>query len=636
MLADRSVTSPRELTAIIPNLTLFDADGDRLPRFSVRGLRENNFGYTETAVSVYVDDVPYFDSFSRGVPLYDVESAEFLHGPQGTAFGASRPGGVLNLFTRLPGNQWQGFVNAGAGNFDSVSVSGGVSGPFVKDEAYLGLDGLYSRRDGYFYNTVTGSHPDSRDTLAGRAQIRWTPAERLDLTFTVGADRFNDGDLVARPLHQAGGFYDLHQDYDGSNRQSSHVYSCRAAWTGEQVRLVDVFAYRDWRQDLTGDFDFSPVPLLVGYDHPRLGQWSEEIRAESAVEDAKVKWSVGAFAAGRDVDRNNGYTYGAAAGPFDGVTDNTSSQSRDLDMAIFGQITWTPIEKLELTAGLRGEYDERQLSRNELNPLSPTFQFAWDQTHDFASLQPKAAIAYHFSPTLEGWFTFSTGYQPGGFSVSEKDPSRAGFSAATSEHYELGVSGHCLDGTFSATVSAFWNETHDYQVYRAVSLTDFQVLNAGSARTLGAEAEARYRPVKGLEFRVAAGYANAEFNNFTAPDPATGDPVNFAGKTINFVPEFTLDAGATYRHRTGLFAGIGASVVGDYWFDEGNTQKQPAYALLHARAGWANKNFEIALVGRNLLDKHYYANALDLGPAQGFVVTPGDPATFGVEISARF
>jgi iron complex outermembrane receptor protein len=351
-----------------------------------------------------------------------------------------------------------------------------------------------------------------------------------------------------------------------------------------------------------------------------------------------VKWSVGAFAAGRDVDRNNGYTFGAAApSPFlVGVTDSAFSKLRDLDLALFGQVTWTPVENLDLTAGLRGEYDERRTDRTHNNATTPPFLFAWDQTHDFTSFQPKAAVAYHFSKTLEAWFTFSTGYQPGGFSVSQDDPVRARFNAATSEHYELGISGHCLDGSFSATVSAFWIETHDYQVYRAVSFTDFQVLNADSARTVGAEAEVRYRPVDGLELRVAGGYANAEFRNFTAPDPVTGLPMNLADKTINFVPQFTLDASAAYRHRSGLFASIGATAVGDYWFDEGNTQKQSAYALLHARAGWGNGHFEVAFVGRNMLDRHYYANALDLGPAQGFVVTPGDPATFGVEISARF
>ncbi len=640
LLTESGVTSPRDLTAILPNITVFDANGDRLPRFSVRGLRESNFGYTETAVSLYVDDVPYFDSFTRGVPLYNLESAEFLHGPQGTAFGASRPGGVLNLFTRLPGNEWTGIARGSAGNYDAVSFSAGVSGPFVKDHAFGGLDGLYAKRDGYFYNTVTGTHPDSRETLAGRAQVRWTPVERLDLTFSLGADRFDDGSLVARPLNQPGGFYDLHQDYDGYNRQSSHTYSCRAAWTGQTVRIVDVAAYRDWQQSLTGDFDFSPFPVLVGFDQPNFSQWSEEVRVESAVEDAKVKWSVGGFAAGRDVDRINGYTFGAAAPApsLVGVTDSTISQSRDLDLALFGQVTWTAVENLDLTAGLRGEYDVRDMNRNHINPISPPFLFPWDQSHDFGSIQPKAAVAYHFSPTLEAWFTFSTGYQPGGFSVSQDNPTLAQFAAATSQHYELGISGHCLDGSFSATVSAFWIETHDYQVYRPISLTSFQVLNADDARTLGAEAEVRYRPLEGLQLRIAGALAHAEFRNFTAPDPLTGQAMSLDGKTINFVPTFTLDASATYRHKTGLFASIGATVLGEYWFDELNTQKQSPYALLYARAGWASKNFEVAFVGRNMLEQHYYANALDFGPASlyRFVVTPGDPATFGVEVSARF
>ncbi len=35
-LRDRGVLSPRDLTAIAPNLTTFDANGDRTPRFSLR------------------------------------------------------------------------------------------------------------------------------------------------------------------------------------------------------------------------------------------------------------------------------------------------------------------------------------------------------------------------------------------------------------------------------------------------------------------------------------------------------------------------------------------------------------------------------------------------------------------------
>jgi len=114
-LVEKSVATPRDLTAVIPNLAVYDANGDRLPRFSARGFRENNFGYGESAVAVYLDGVPFYDAFSRGLPLYNVEVAEFLHGPQGVVSGISRPGGVLNLYTRQPGEWQEGRVRVSEG-----------------------------------------------------------------------------------------------------------------------------------------------------------------------------------------------------------------------------------------------------------------------------------------------------------------------------------------------------------------------------------------------------------------------------------------------------------------------------------------------------------------------------------------
>jgi hypothetical protein len=81
---------------------------------------------------------------------------------------------------------------------------------------------------------------------------------------------------------------------------------------------------------------------------------------------------------------------------------------------------------------------------------------------------------------------------------------------------------------------------------------------------------------------------------------------------------------------------LGTTAVGEFWFNEENTRRQPPYGLLYARAGWSNDRFEVAFIGRNMLQKHYYANALDLGPGFGFVGTPGDPATFGVTASFQF
>ena len=88
------IQNTRELGTYLPNVTIFDANNDRSPKFSIRGLRENNFAAGDPAVGFYVDDVPYTDLNSRGLALFDVEQIEFLRGPQPGLFGASGPGGV--------------------------------------------------------------------------------------------------------------------------------------------------------------------------------------------------------------------------------------------------------------------------------------------------------------------------------------------------------------------------------------------------------------------------------------------------------------------------------------------------------------------------------------------------------------
>lgn len=658
-LAGRELLSVRDLTAIAPNLTAFDANGDRTPRFSLRGLRENNFSYGESAVAMYIDDVPYADLYSRGVPLYGIESAEFLRGPQGTLFGASRPGGVLNLFTRLPGNTPTGYGTLRYGSYDALSAEAGVSGPVIQDTLSLGVSGLYGKREGFFHNLITGNAPDSRETLAGRVQARWTPTERLDVTVTASGERFHDGGVVTRPIKAGGDLYDLKADQDGFNHIDSHTFSLRAAWTAEQVRVVAISTRRDFRQSLQGDFDYAeyqpnpllppgffvPIPVLSGYAAPKVGQWSQELRIESPDPKAALKWNAGGYWSEHVLRNDSGYIYGSAAQaafglpfPVTGLKDQTLASQRDVNFALFGQLTYTVVENLDVTAGVRWERDERHLDRDHLNPLAPApfNNIAFKAARDFDGFQPKAGLAYHLSPEATLWFSAAEAYQPGGFSPSQDNPATANYAKSTSEHYELGLTSRLLDGKLRASVSGFLIETKDYQVYRPVSFTDFRVLNADRACTWGAETELRWAPVRGLELAVAAGWSQAEFRNFTAPNPLGAGTEDLGGRTINFVPQFTLDASGTYRFPSGWFVGAGVTAVGEYWFDERNTAKQSPYALVRIRAGWEKGNFGVAAFAHNLTDTHYYANALDLGPSQGFVGTPGDPQVFGIEVTGRF
>ena len=63
----------RDIQTALPNFTVFDANNTRMPKFSVRGLRENSFGIGQSAVGMYVDGVPYADVMTRGLSLYDID-----------------------------------------------------------------------------------------------------------------------------------------------------------------------------------------------------------------------------------------------------------------------------------------------------------------------------------------------------------------------------------------------------------------------------------------------------------------------------------------------------------------------------------------------------------------------------------
>lgn len=655
-LTERGITSTRELTALTPNLATFDANGDRTPRFSLRGLRENNFSYGQAAVAIYVDDVPYSDLYTRGVPLFDIYSGEFYRGPQPTLFGANRPGGVLNLMTRLPGNEWHGRAAVSYGNYDALGVEAGISGPVVPDQLFFGVSGLFNQRDGYFNNLVTGNDLDHHETLAVRAQLRWLPVERLDLTASVVADRFRDGGVIVRPLDAPGDLYDVKYDQDGFNRQESQTYALRGAWTGEQVKAVSVTSWRRWEQQVAGDFDFAeffspdnfPLNGLQGFATPDVQQWSQEFRLESLDKDAAWKWNAGAYWSQLTTDFASGYVYGPLApvvvspsAPSSG-TDLTSGRNRSDDYAVFGQLTYTITEQLDLTAGLRYEYVDVRGNRNH---TFDGFPIVAPQAYatDFHSVQPNVGLTYRFNPNWVAWAKFTTGFQPGGFSSSSDNSSVSQYNAAESLHYEIGVSAKLLEDKLIASATGFWIDTDDYQVYRPVftgnvaSPLDFYILNADRARTIGAELELRALPCEFFEFRVAAGYQQAEFRRFTTPLPFAQ---TLDGNDINFVPEFTLDASVTARSKCGFYATVGVTAVGEYWFDEGNTAKQDAFALLYARAGWQGRNVGVSVFGRNLTDEEYYANALDLGPRSGpnsfFVGTPGDPLTFGAQVEIKF
>jgi iron complex outermembrane receptor protein len=154
-------------------------------------------------------------------------------------------------------------------------------------------------------------------------------------------------------------------------------------------------------------------------------------------------------------------------------------------------------------------------------------------------------------------------------------------------------------------------------------------------KSYGVELDLTARPCKNLDLSAAFGLTEAEFDRFT--DPSSG--TKFDGNDVNFVPEFTANLAAQYQFPANIYARVEHQAVGRYFLDEANSAKQSAYGLFNARIGYRHDHFEIYVFGKNLFDKEYVNNALDLRSTfqpDLLVRQPGDPRTFGVALSANF
>lgn len=103
----------RDLSSSFSNVTAFDGGGNRMTQLSIRGVREQSYQTSPAvmpSVSYYVDDVPALTNLSRVTVFSNVDSVSLLKGPQIAGYGFSRPGGVVDIKTKEPENDWGGAI----------------------------------------------------------------------------------------------------------------------------------------------------------------------------------------------------------------------------------------------------------------------------------------------------------------------------------------------------------------------------------------------------------------------------------------------------------------------------------------------------------------------------------------------
>lgn len=455
------------------------------------------------------------------------------------------------------------------------------------------------------------------------------------------------------------------------------------------VTLKSISSYRSLFADVAQDIDSSPLHAADFNSNNSIKHWSEELQWVGSA--PRLQYVVGGYYYGEHADQFQGQSFlgRATVLPY-------FHKAQTESFAGFGQFTVTPPvlrDRLSLTAGIRYTHDQEHMEKRFQcvtvlsvigghllnlcnNPAIPSPALKdWTRSVGKAfggtdGISPMGNIAFQATEDFMAYFRVARGYKGGGFNGTTNDP-RAfviPFKPEKLLQYELGFKSQWFDHRLRVNAAGYYSDYSDLQesVFRASNQGGVLSLlsNVDSAEVWGSEVEVTAIPFRGMEVTATYGVTLPKYlkwfdqkfdaNNQPIFD-ANGNPVleNVASqRAFGFTPQHqaALDLGYTAPPTS---AGTLAAHLDVFWQDQqtflandstpgAQAMKARNYALVGGRLQFMGiplqkGTLDVALVGRNLLDKKYRIAGVDFGQTLGWSTNfYGAPRTFGLQVTYNF
>lgn len=447
---------------------------------------------------------------------------------------------------------------------------------------------------------------------------------------------------------------------------------------GDSAQLTSITAYREYTSNFSNDNDVSPLAHSLGYGPLTFEFFSQELRLNGDIGDT-IEYTVGAY-------------YSDQTSVYESFQDLRSSnlqfQQRDPveadSKAVFAHLSWTPIDPLTITGGIRYTdesktytyirerpyNDPTSVTANGVLPINGTVGEYSGNRFDY-----RLNAQYALTDEVMGYVQFSTGFKGGGvnprpFFVQQALP----FGPETLEAYEAGLKTDLFDRTVRLNLAAFQSNYKGIQLNlgncTAITGAGFGApcalpVNAGDARIRGIELETTARPVDGLTIDGSVSYLDFDYRRFgtysstTTPvgggapvttTVAVGGPTNLNGPQFGdyapYTPEWKWSFGIQYEIDMGdsgsLTPRFDAAYQGRIYTNAANRSSNliEGYTVANARLTWnnADDDLNISLAVTNLFDKYYLLTVNDQSVGgQGYVNgQPGRPREWAVTVRKDF
>ncbi len=694
-LQERQIQQTSDLEQITPSLQFKSAGqlsgNSAASVVFIRGIGQlDPTAAVDPGVGIYIDEVYVGRAVGGTIEFGDIAGVEVLRGPQGTLFGRNTIGGAILVRTKEP--ELGTFGGSGRVRVGSDNLYEGFAAlnlP-IGDTVAARVSGGFRKRDGYVTRVFDGLDLGNDDTFTVNGALLWEPSDSFKLNLRADYTKrdsngapfvfagINEQAAVPAIVSVAAGcpgatipfaplapgdanfgapnvpliddarcandFQDLGRSVNGGTApvtSTSEVWGLSATGVAEltdTLTFKSITGYRSTSSRGVRDADNTPFAILTTDLTTDSDQFSQELQFQ--YDSGIVSAILGGYYFNETTTERA--TVPLAFPPTPTVIGSVLAGgpgSRDLQVsdletdstAIFGEVSITPTDALEISGGLRYTHDVKSYLGTVLNvfpwtapdpdPLptlaipegGPLYIFHTPNRRSFNALTGSASIRYSFSNELSAYVSYARSFKSGGYNTRYNAPP-AGFTPLAFEDekvtsYEFGAK---LDlGSFRLNTAVFQADYTDIQlIFRQGPVP--LLFNAGKARIRGAEAEMSFRPWNsGLVFDASASILDDSIRSIT---PVPGATATVApGDDLPLTPSFQGSFGIAYEFGLGgdmtLTPRFDGSYTSSLTFITGSVPliEQDGYFVGNASLSLADKDkgWKLTAGVINLFDEDY-------------------------------
>ena len=614
-LALNGITNLQNSLELVSGVTRQNDFGGLWDMFAIRG-----FAGDENLPSAYlINGFSAGRGFSGNRDISNVEIIEVLKGPSSALYGRGEPGGTVNITTKKPQFEQEGYIKATSGSFDTYRAEGDFTKGLTDTLAFR-INGAYEDAESY-RDTVTKKktvltpsflYKLNDDTLLSYELEYLNQEADMDRGIMFVEDKpFSDSNFYGEPAdgpvkieaigHQVELQHDLSNDWvvnaGLSYRTSSFEGSVSEPrwYDADSNSVVRQRRYREFdAEDLSARFEFSGSTELFGLQHNLL---------------------IGGDAYKYELDRlilryrhGKGNTDGADAFTIDfdnpvyrdtlpDMSNNTSDLEKQSGQGVYFQ------DQIDLSANWKAMFGMRfdNFDQDITNRLKNNSKTSVSKSY----FNPRLGLVYGLSDEARIYASYSEGARPNSGVNSDGN----GHSPEESTSYEIGLKWDLSAQGFSGTAAIFTTEKAN--ILASSPNGDGTTAAIGAAESKGFEFDMAYKLSPNTLVSMSYAYVDAQ----NSKEITLWDwYVIEEGARLGNVPEhsgsimlrhFTEVAG--YEGSGGFNVQYVGSQLGDFLEQDFDL---PSYTLVNLFANVAlSDNLDLNINIDNLLGEEYYKNS---------------------------